>query len=641
MAYTMNELYLALDNAEKAGDEQAMRDISMLIGARRAAVKATERHINIPERTPVKDALVEVRNMFVTAGAKVAESVRDVTPGLRQLETTFDIERGAIQEKDYDIEKALPDEYKPHTAVGQIGADVLASIPGGMAGSGIVKPLVNRVSNAWGKKLIDYSASSIGSQITSNKDVSAETTLLDTGFGFGLAALGKYGGGTAMRWASGRGRPGEGAVMDAAARVGVTPSRAMLTNSEFDQTAENVLANTFLGSGVIKEFNDANKKALNEFADKLYGNLGGKSVNDPALLGQELKDAFDKFTSSSSEAGEKYFGEAIKRAGGYRIKLTMARQEIAKAGRVLMENPGLKNTLGGGDYTRLAADIEAQAQQGLTLQGAIKLKTAISNVMDNPGAGISTADDNALRALRAALDDDIINALSKGKAPFGTLGAYQEANRVWGEFRDHLAPLRQIFAGQADDIYRSFFGAASGGLSISPSRLKNLLLIMPDNMANQIRAEILMRSWRQAAGQTEKDAGRFSVAQFMTNWTKLKDEGLADILTSTHKQQIDDLLILSDKMKGIGRKVNNSNTANHMTVKELIGGGLIRLSSLGTLPVQYLTARFITSPRAANMLYRIAVDWSNSGGLSSESIKWLMILAQDEAEHGEDEEAKN
>jgi len=547
----------------------------------------------------------------------------------------------------FKLEKAIPEGMRA-TGYVETAADVASTLAGGIGSSAALASRTAKLANSiggrfgrWSGWAADNAIASAGGQLTSGNQLDTGTTAGDMTLGVALNALmPKVGRGLKALL---RGNQ-EGQTLDAVQQINAslpdgvdfTPSRAMLTRGKPSALLEKHLENV-LGSGYLfRNFNEANQKALNEFADVLRTNMqdgGGMSSEE---LGDAIRAGYQAFINAGRKDGEKYFAEAVNRAGVFPIRVAQSLDVLNSVEIVAIKNPAIADIILSPDWRRVSAAMRESIKPGLDLAGAIKLKAAIRNMMDDPGVGLKSTDDRELGLLAKALDEDILQALGQNKAPFGALGAYQEANRAWSAFQDELSAMGRMFADGAsgDTLYARIFGKPSDALMISNAdRVRGLLALMPEEAQKRIKAEMIYRAGRESAGQAGNEGRQFSAAAFLTNWTKLKDNGLADLLAGSHRADIDALAVISDRLKDLGKAVNYSNTANHLTV----AGGLQGLGAFATGNVfaatpfilSNLTARALLNPEFAKLAWKIAGGAQRDSELARLLVRVAVLAEQD------------
>ena len=587
---------------------------------------------------PGVNVLEEAGKAVLKGAAELAQNAADMMPGAKTAANLVAevLPESVLQWYTKPSDAVDAAGLAPETTAGKVAAEVLPALAGGVGASMAARNQIAKLGNKWARWGADNLIASIGAQAAADGDLSAGTTATDVALGVGInAALPVLG--RAVKTAI-RGNQ-EAKILDAAQQINqqitgdFVPSRAVLDGSRLSAHIENISGNSLFSAGHMQRFNEANAAALEEFSDVLRKGMADGNTLTPSEMGDAIQAAYQSFVKTSGEKAEVYFTAAIQRAGNHRIGLAGTRAVLNNINAIARNNPEIAALIQSPEFRQLSQGI-LNAKNGVDLQGAIRLKSAIRNMMDNPGLGLKTADDRDLSLLYNALNDDVTRSLDAG-APFGALGAWEEGNRVWSAFMDDQSKLKRLLDGKdGDSIYSAIFGKAGGSLSVSPTRIKQLVQILPGDIGNQIRAEIIYRAGREAAGQAGNEGQKFSAAAFLTNWTKLKAAGLDDLLTGQHKADIEALATISDRLKQVGKAANFSNTANHLNLTNAmqgVGAAFIGVNPLALVPLALpaLTARFMTNPELARSLRQLATAAQNDP-IRARALIALVVAAADQ-----------
>lgn len=590
----------------------------------------------------IEDAAAEAGKAILSGAAQMAESAADMMPGARTAANLAAevLPESVMQWYTSPVKAAQGAGLAPETTAGKVGAELLPALAGGVGASVAARQKVAQISNKVGRWAADNLAASLGAQLAADNDISAGTTAIDVAAGVGLnAALPHVGRAVKSLLRANQ----EAATLDAVQQINQSiggefvPSRAVLDQSKISATAEKIAEGGLFSGGRMQRFNEANQAALEEFTEVLRKGMADGNTLTPSELGDAIQASYQSFVKTSGEKAEVYFTAAIQRAGNHRIQLNETRRVLSNITAIARNNPAIADLIQTGDFKRLVAAINAKPAQGqpkgVDLQGAIRLKSAIRNMMDEPGLGLKKADDRDLALLYQALNDDVTKSLDG--AGFGAQGAWLEGNRVWEAFMGDRAKIARLLEGRdGDSIYSAIFGKAGGAQSVSPSRIKALVEILPGDIGNQIRAEIVWRAGREAAGQAGNEGQQFSAAAFLTNWTKIKALGLDDLLTGSHKADIDALALLSDRLKQIGKAANFSNTANHLNLVNAGQAGaaaILGLNPAAAIPLLLprLAAEWMTRPELARGLRELATA-AQGDPIKARALIALIVAATDQ-----------
>lgn len=542
-----------------------------------------------------------------------------------------------------EVDKRVEQESQKNpiaTGAGKITGQVAPAVIGGFAASSIARPAISVLKSPMARAAADAAASSVGGQLMTGQ-LSADQTAVDTALGVVFPKVL----GWAKPIATGMLRGKDlGKVAEAAARVGVAPTRAMTTGNRVAALTENKLANTLGSSGLMHDRNVAILTGMDEFANEMAAKIAGGRVLLPGELGDAIRKGYTDVLNEGRDLADAYYRDLYKMAGAFRMKAPRTRAAIAEIALAADENPAMKEILVAPAMKQLGNALAAGNQKGMTVRGALGARKAIDNLIDNVGLGLKAADKAELIALRTALTDDIEQQLNDSAA-FGVYARYRRANDQWRAFREAADAASPALLGNkaGNELYDALFGLPAEGMRLmGKGQFDKLMAVLPEPVQKQVKAEMWRRAGLETAATSTDNVRRFSPAIFSTNWTKFSEQGYAGDIVGGLVDEADALALLSNRLKTLGRGANYSNTANMMNLPNIaavataIPTGGVALAA--TALTANAAARFLTSPKAMDA----AIEFAAKMGLQSatrDAIIRAIILTQQDVERVQDGEA--
>jgi hypothetical protein len=266
---------------------------------------------------------------------------------------------------------------------------------------------------------------------------------------------------------------------------------------------------------------------------------------------------------------------------------------------------------------------------GLSWQDLRDFRTRVGQIIGQPGLASDGVQIGQLRALYAALSDDIRNTAQQ----YGpkAVNAWSRWNNYARARSTRIENVVSLILGKNDDkgaqsAFEAMQRLASdkGG---DPVKLAQALRSMPDDEANSVRATMLDDLGHAAAGQQNDTGSVFSAAQFVTNWNKIGGRAKAILFTGEHRRAIDDIAEVLSGMKSSTKFANTSKTGIGVVASTHTIPALLANPVLGALDMalQYGGGKLLASPAFARKI--AATPRTLAGARAFWSRPWVKTLA--------------
>jgi hypothetical protein len=413
-------------------------------------------------------------------------------------------------------------------------------------------------------------------------------------------------------------RGGGNALMGALDRQGVSSLPADAGGSVSKIVTSGAKASP-LSASPIRAQAQANIEGLSNAAERAAGNT--RMTADKA--GEAIRGAAERYGKDSRQRGEVMYGRAYSAAKGVKIKPASTIKAIDEQLARLAENPA-----DNGAVIKELQDLRSNIEGGVSIQGLRDARTQLSaGVYD--GKLRSSADQSRWKNVLNNVADDIENGLrSVGRD--GAANQFRRADKFWKGRVEHIDEVLQPILGNnkgGEEIVQAVEAMARGGAG-GNARLSRLLGNMDSKEAAGVRATIITRLGKAAAGAQDETGEVFSPATFLTNWNKMTPQAKASLFSDpAQRANLNDIALIASRMKATQSMANHSNTA-------LATGGNVALgaAAAATNPAvallgaaaQYATGKLMASPGFARILAKTAKIPNQAGQRSfTEQIKVL------------------
>ena len=417
----------------------------------------------------------------------------------------------------------------------------------------------------------------------------------------------------------GGGRAAQKKIYDAFQRSGVTPRAGAVTGSSAIQSAEQAVAITPGGSGIMsKAFNDtldelgaASKRVAESFGRRMDKDELGRHVY------RSVKDSFSRFKANSEQLYKKVYTGRLRPST--QVDVSPIINKLDSMVSDLAGSPKLSSRFMG-EAQKLLDDFGEDAST-LTFAGLRKIRTRIGDKLNDP---FMVGDDTvgAYKQIYGALSEVLDDAVLKS-GDDAAKAAWKRANTWYAKNRSNRIDFLNEIIRMGDP----------GGLS-GPAKIADFLKASGTASASRLsrlRGSLLPEEWDAVVGSTLYEMGKarpsaqqagealmeaadeFSPATFITNWARLSSKTKKSLLGGTRyseaRGQLDDLVKISNELKNADKFRNYSNTARNVIWASLIGGAGVAeqtfsgglsytAAAIGgaTIP-PYLVAKLLTNPR--------------------------------------------
>lgn len=493
---------------------------------------------------------------------------------------------------------------------------VAASIPGANAALADLETMTLPTLLKWAKKGL---AMSIGVDLTSGTQMTPEN--LAAGTGANMLMEGAFHIPAGLRGVVRRIEANNADALAAADRLGVPLTVGQVTRRPWLQTME-AAVNKLPGARAISDTYKKQLEVLGQIIDREAGKLGVES--SPNALGAEIKKATERYVSDFKEQANALYEKAFNKAGKVADLRTprFSKELLDIAGRYKgsalegeFDSPFVRKALKLFGEGAKVSESQGQKAAIMQIRHARELMQDMTEAIGGKGDFLNMSDAQLTR-MRGALSEDIDQVMLA-----------RNAGKEWQQAKDHYAAGRSLYeealksydlTANADNLYTQIFGNPGGGVKvINQTNANALKATMPPEVWDKVKAEVLSRMGEEGAGAAGVEGRKFSPATFMTNWTKLKDAGVADTLFGGELgNTLDDVVRVSDALKASSLARNFSNTAHVSAITGwlsstgtalLMGHPLSAITSAVGLPLAGAGfGRLLTNPSAARALVDIS-----------------------------------
>jgi hypothetical protein len=427
-------------------------------------------------------------------------------------------------------------------------------------------------------------------------------------------ALGAGAGAIANRLTRGRGAGPDGGrvapheLIDAAANLGVDVLPADVGGA-FTRRLTSAAAQSPISGGSIVRAGQRTLDQSGRARDRIAGEVG--AVVDPAAAGEAAQQGAQSYIATSGATGGRLYDRAAELAGDVRIAPDGARQVLDRSIAELSESPmGAPQAL-----TTLRERLNGE----FTVGGLRNLRTQMRDEMGAQGLRGSDAERRALQAVNA-LTEDIAGGLTRqGRGEAAE--AYRAADQFWRERLDVIDEvLEPIIGGKSGE---QVFQALQTATRSNTARLRTFMRSLPEEEAATVRATVISQLGQASDGAQNAAGSAFSLNQFLTQWNRMTPRAKETLFRGETRASLDDLARVAEGSKAASGYANRSNTGGAAITAGLgYGAGLNPLFG-ALIAGNYVTGRFLASPRAARLLGWMA----RPGATPDQAMRRLNTLA--------------
>lgn len=432
--------------------------------------------------------------------------------------------------------------------------------------------------------------------------------------------------GPVTRWGRNALIPGGREAVRDFANAGVTPSAGAITGNTGIQTAEKWLAGTPGGANPMRELGEKQVSEISSEADRIarqYG--GGQAPKTAEEIGGTIKESAKKAGERFNARQEQLYDDAfakigadspVRLAGGSVDNLLSSFEaEMAKAPESL--KPYYAKAMG-----RVQSLVnDARANGTVPFDAVRQIRTLIGKDINDPVlAGVSSAEQPALRRLYAALTEDV-KATARAAGPDAEK-ALTTADRYTRFNMTRNIPTLQKIVDTGTDAQA--FELAMRGSKNGGEQLRLLKRNFEPGEWDTLSGTVLGRMGRATPGQqgataVADEATDFSISTFLTNWNKMAPEARRELFGGTRYSavapQLDRLTRVMGRLKETDAVANPSGTgrmvaygasfagagaaANDVASGDVAGGA--KIAAL-TVVAPRVAAKLITNPQFVRWL---------------------------------------
>lgn len=341
-----------------------------------------------------------------------------------------------------------------------------------------------------------------------------------------------------------------------------------------------------------------------EKAVRAIASLAGTAEGRPEIAGEAAIEAANTYIKRSKTKVDALYEKARTLAGGQRVTMPNAQQQLQT------EITNLGDTPGGATGVSYLEELLGKLDGDWPVDGVKRFRKQVRDklVKDNlTGSEIEAA---ALRIVDAADEDITAGLVSAGKPEAAK--AYAEASAAAAERYRVIDEAIAPFIGKSKTTQKSgedVIKAIEAATATKSARLSKFMANIPAEDAANLRATLIERIGRPAKG-AETAETTFSLDRFLTNWNGMTDRAKGALFGGELRAALDDLARVASGRKEAGKSVNFSNTGGPVGWAAT-GGGVVGTITTGSiLPVMLsaldgMTGAVLASPKFARWLAKM------------------------------------
>ena len=429
-----------------------------------------------------------------------------------------------------------------------------------------------------------------------------------------------------------RGAPADAPELIAAfERQGVTPMADQVGGTGVRAASAGVRST--LGAIPMAEAAEQSIKSAGAARDRIASGMG--AVTDELGVGAAAQRGARDFIKRTEDKGSKLY-EAIPVKPDRPAALSNTRTALTELTAGLRSNPELSALMADRRLERIRDALSGG--RGLSWEDLKQFRTHIGELTGRPSLQSDTSQ-GALQRLYGALSDDMrATAAEEGPA---ALKAFERANGFWRARQARIDGVLTSILGSdlrrgGEAAFRQINSWARSGGKGDFLRLAQMMRSMPAEEADTIRASIFARLGEPPPAR-QADGVTFSPADFGRHWQALDARAKSVLFPGKeYRQDIDDIVRISEAMEGAAEFTNTSRTAlaTNLTGNLLSGAVLGYLADptlgLTSLGVPYGAGKLLASPRFAKWLAK-APKKPNSAAIKAHVARLSSIAASEPA----------
>lgn len=277
------------------------------------------------------------------------------------------------------------------------------------------------------------------------------------------------------------------------------------------------------------------------------------------------------------------------------------------------QTSGMLDQFGRPIVTRPARTVEVG---GILTTPEIKtLRTQIGSMLETPQFGPDVPPRNQLRALYAALTNDMYAAAkTRGPAAVAALSRATAAFNQRMKLVDRLDDLTRADA--PESVFYKLNAAATKGGGEDAKLLTMTKKVLSPEEWGDFGAAIIRRLGNQRPGQPRASREPdFSIGSFATNWRKLTP-GAKDLIfgSGTQRQGLEQLARVAGDLQNVGRLANMPHSGEYVLLGDIFASVLtavatgrldIAVGAMAPVAGAWGVAKFLMNPKVADWVYRL------------------------------------
>jgi hypothetical protein len=383
-------------------------------------------------------------------------------------------------------------------------------------------------------------------------------------------------------------------VAQAADRQGIDPF-ALDVGGSATRRIGSAIAQTPFGAGPVIAAARRVGAQAQDARDRIAAAVG--QALQPEAAGQQARMGATNYIQNSRNAARGLYTAAERAAGGQQVQPTEALAALDRNIAELSQTPG-----GAPGLARLQGLRDELARGTVSVAGLRNMRTVLRDQFITDGLRGSDLERRVGQVLDAA-SNDVTNGLrASGNGQAAQL--YTQADAAWRNRADTIDNVIKPLIGtrerplSGEQVIKTLTADLQGN---NARAVRFLRALPPEEQANT-RASIIGALGRQSAGAQNAEGDGFSLAQFLTHWSRIGETAKRAYFGDEARSALNDLARVAQGSKEAAAFANKSNTGG---VSAALMTGVTAIPSLGaTVVSQYGLGRLLASPRFARWLAR-------------------------------------
>lgn len=319
-----------------------------------------------------------------------------------------------------------------------------------------------------------------------------------------------------------------------------------------------------------------------------------------------LKASLEALTpTDTSGAGQVQFRMASQKLTSAQESYDQLRNQVVAPERLAQARKAIEDARNELDEAMIAANRPPEGGQ-LSWADMNRFRSIVGEIIGQPGVKRDGSDIAALRKLYGALTSDM-EATASQAGP-RALQEFRRANQYW---RGREARIDDVFSsllgkdnGRSDEaVFKQInqWAQTSGG---DFNRVARAIRSMPKDEADTVRATIVQRMGLAPARRQDVTQEVFSPAEFAAQWNGMSPRAKSVLFPNqNHRNDLDKLADLMDRMKRAGEYQNFSNTSLGVNVTAQGTLAYANFPAAAVLALgQFGVGKLLASPRFARAI---------------------------------------